>query len=154
MAKNKKIVRKKPKINKGIKSQLLSKEVRQKENIESSLSHNPVWQLSLIDSDGGWGWKKIGKDRWLNLVLPKLRDFEKMTWAEIEGSQSHFINTNSISKDAQKRLADLNLDDLDQVFSLRLQGKPRLIGKRIGYIFQIIWFDFDHEVCPSKKKYT
>ena len=121
-----------------------------------------MWQIGRIDGGGIWGWRTIGKGRWEKEILPKLCNFESMTWAGIEeasggrksGNNSHFVNVDTLSRAAKKRLRDIEMDDIDQLFSLRLAGKIRLYGKRIGRVFQIIWFDFNHEICPSKKRNT
>lgn len=154
MAKKNNKSKKKPKIDSGIKKQLVRKEPRRQVELNNFQNQYPVWQLNLLDKDGKWGWSVIGKNRWEEKILPKLCNFETMNWSEIENSGSHFIDTNIIIKEAQKRLVELNMDDLDQIFSLRLEGRLRLFGKRIGNILQIMWFDFEHEICPSKKKHT
>ncbi len=153
-----------PKIAPTVDRHLAEKEPRQSKSIDLQVveTQTPVWQLCAMDMDADcrWSWCHIGKDRWETKVLPKLRDFEKMTWFEIErasggrtnGTNSHFIDVRQLSKEAQKHLERLKMDDLDQVFSLRLQGEHRIIGKRMGRVLQIIWFDFHHEVCLSRKK--
>lgn len=85
-------------------------------------------------------------------VLSKLRAFETMTWPEIERAGSHYVECSRLIKDAQVRLAELHLDDFDQLFSLRLQGKPRMWGLRIGNVFSVLWWDPEHAICPSIKK--
>ena len=54
-------------------------------------------------------------------------------------------------KDALKRL---KIDDIDSLFSLRLDGTLRIFGIRKQNYLQILWVDQNHEVCPSKKKHT
>lgn len=153
---------KRPHAEEAFLNSLAKKEPRVGFDVEHYRKENPVWQIGKVDDGGKWGWRTIGKDRWENDILPKLKNFESMTWAEIEqasggrssGNNSHFINRDGLAKEAQKRLEELKLDDIDQVFSLRLSGKTRVIGKRIGRVMQIMWFDFNHEVCQSEKKHT
>ena len=80
--------------------------------------------------------------------------FETMKWSEIVVSGSHTIDIGSLSKEAQDRLEDIGQDDLDELFSLRVTGRGRLIGIREMDYFRILWWDPDHKVCPSKKKHT
>jgi hypothetical protein len=54
---------------------------------------------------------------------------------------------------AQKRAKELEWDD-SELFSLRLEGKLRLWGRRGGAILYLLWFDPEHLVCPSRKKDT
>lgn len=152
--------RKKPRIDKNISKVLEHKKPRAPFDVDQALTQHPVWQVGAIDHDGKWGWKKIGKHRWEEKILPKLRDFESMTWADIEraaggrkaGNNSHFVPVNKLIPEAQKRLEYLQMDDIDQLFSLRLEGKVRLYGRRTGRVMKILWFDFDHEIYPISRK--
>ncbi len=112
------------------------------------------WKLSFIDKGGDWGWKKIGHRRWEEEILPKLINFESKPWAEIVGKNNHLIPVSNIIKKAQDRLVKIERDRVEELFSLRLDGKTRLYGIRDRATFKIIWFDFNHEICTSHKKHT
>lgn len=94
----------------------------------------------------------------------KLSEFESKTWDAIEKetygtasgnkSKHHGIKICDLSPKAQKRLKELKLDDIDEVFSLRLEGKLRIIGIRKLNCLSILWIDREHEVCISNKKNT
>lgn len=139
-----------------------SKTVRTKVNTESANKEKPVWQLSLMDSDHDWGWDKIGKDRWVNEILPKLSHFESMTWDEIlkasggrtRGNNNHPVQVGSLIKKAQKRLCDIGQDDIEELFSLRLEGQTRVYGIRQGRVMKLLWFDFNHEIYTVTKRNT
>lgn len=154
------MAKKNPKIDKKIKSQLGKKEPREGVNVRQYLQQTPNWQIRLIDNEGDWSWNKVNQKTWGDDILPKLANYESMTWAEIEqasggrkrGNNSHFVARNKLSKEAQKRLKELKMDDIDELYSLRLAGKPRIIGKRVGNTLQIMWFDFNHEVVATSKK--
>lgn len=89
------------------------------------------------------------------MALDKLSAFETMTWAEIEGANHHFLNPESLSKGATKRLAEIQKDEhQDRLFSLRLKGRARVIGIKYDACLHLLWWDPDHEVAPSKKKHT
>ena len=85
-----------------------------------------------------------------------------MTWQEIEqqsggrskGTNSHPIPVDQLTKEARDRLLELQIDDVDELFSLRLEGKVRVFGVRSGHVMQLLWFDFEHSICESKKKNT
>ena len=104
----------------------------------------------------------ISRSFFMDEIYPKLRDFEKKTWNEIEqetkggegGSKLHEIKIELLSKEAQQRLSELKIDDIDSLFSLRLDGTLRIFGIRKQNYLQILWVDQNHEVCPSKKKHT
>lgn len=90
-------------------------------------------------------------------IFPKLKEFEKKTWYEIESelygnsqrkTKHHFIKVESLPKSSQKRLEEIGINDIEELFSLRLNGKIRLWGIRKFNYFQIIWIDPDHLVYP------
>ncbi|MFI0426702.1 MAG: hypothetical protein ACH34V_07080 [Flavobacterium sp.] len=95
-------------------------------------------------------------------LFPKLKDLESLKWHELEiqtygkhgKSKHHWVSTNQIIKEAKERLIELKLDDYTEIFSIRLTGTNRIWGIRNYNYFQLLWFDFDHEICPSSKRYT
>lgn len=98
----------------------------------------------------------------LTKLFPKLKEYEKLTWDEIEQQQygkegkkkNHPIAKISLIKEAQDRLKELKQDDVDEVYSLRLEGDMRLFGIREDNCLKILWVDSTHEVCESHKKHT
>lgn len=108
-----------------------------------------------MDMDGPFGWNALkGQGIFWQEIFPKLRDFESMTWHEVEGDRHHAISIDRLSKEARVRLEELNLDDIDEIFSLALTGRSRMLGIRDRNVFRVLWWDPDHKVCPSKKKHT
>ena len=93
-------------------------------------------------------------------IVDKLSNYETMTWAEIDGasksakgSRNHFIKVNRMDKRARERLDELHLT-YDEYYSIALTGKARLFGVLESGIFHVLWYDQNHEVCPSVKRYT
>ena len=121
---------------------------------ESAAKKKPIWNLKLFDLEGPWGVCKINKASTLEEIRIKLSNYSTMTWAQIEGDLNHSIEISSCIKKAQKRLIDLQLDDISNLFSFRFSGKKRLYGKKQNEIFFPVWWDPDHEICPSKLKHT
>lgn len=118
--------------------------------------HCPVWQLKILDMEHpAWGWKNLSSAD-LHDVLSKLKNYETMKWKEIRANlqYNHYIPTANVHSDAQKRLRELQLDDFEELFRLRLGGKQRVWGILERYIFKILWWDPDHTVCSSEKKHT
>ncbi len=64
------------------------------------------------------------------------------------------VPAKSICPKAQARLGEIQADDLDELWELRLTGKKRVWGTRTGHIFQVLWWDPHHTVCPAKLKHT
>lgn len=92
-------------------------------------------------------------------IYPKLRHFEENTWLKIEKEQygrkgktkHHSVNISDINPKAQKRLKELKMDDIDELFSLRLTGRIRIWGIRKFSYLKILWFDLEHEIYPVSK---
>ncbi|HWJ26775.1 MAG TPA: hypothetical protein VNS32_09540 [Flavisolibacter sp.] len=90
-------------------------------------------------------------------VFPKLAHFESNNWNVIEKepygkygkTKHHSVAISALIPEAQKRLIELKLDDIEELFSIRLTGKIRIWGIRKLSYLQVLWFDFEHEVCPS-----
>ncbi len=79
-----------------------------------------------------------------------------MTWKEISANPgyNHSVSVSEMIREAQKRLEELNLDDQDELYRLRMNGKLRLWGIRDRNILRLLWWDREHEICPSQKKHT
>lgn len=112
----------------------------------------PSWRFSTVDKNGPFAWP-IGKDKELEIV-GKLHNFDSMEWSEIVGSDHHSISVIKLSNEARDRLTAIQQDDIDEVFSFHLQGKPRIICIRDRNIAKLLWYDPEHKVCPSNKKNT
>lgn len=133
---------------------------RHKEQPDSYFGESPVWKIALADrTHERW---KISEDKFDEDFIKKLIDFEGMTWGQImqssggrrKGTNNHFISVDSFFKEAQQRLSELKLDEHQELFSLRLKGRERLLGLLRDGVFFMIWKDDDHQVCPCPKKHT
>jgi hypothetical protein len=117
------------------------------------INGKPVWRFSSVDKDGPFKWPK-GEQTELDIVS-KLHEFDSMYWSKIEGKHHHFLSESSISTKAKKRLEEIKLEDeIDQLFSFSLQGKPRIIAIRHQDVAILLWYDPEHHVAPSSKKHT
>jgi len=85
-----------------------------------------------------------------------LRDYSRRTWGEISGdtTRDHPATPDDICQAARKRLTDLDLDDVAELFRFRFTGTQRLWGFRDRKYFIVLWWDPDHQVWPSAKKHT
>nr|DAL87925.1 MAG TPA: hypothetical protein [Caudoviricetes sp.] len=123
-------------------------------NPNSYLDKHPVWRFFKSDDNHDkWGLKKFNFN---DQILDYLESVEGMTWKQIKidgKKQNHFVDISKFCREAQKRFSDLCLD-VDELFSLRINGKKRLWGILENGVFSIVWFDPEHEVCPSHKKHT
>ena len=97
--------------------------------------------------------------------MPKLCNFESMTWSEImrasggrsKGNNSHFVKVKSLTPDAKRRLAEIGQDDVSDLFSLRLSATERIYGIRDRRALKLLWYDPHHgnnakAVYPMRKR--
>jgi hypothetical protein len=116
----------------------------------------PSWSFSRVDLEGPWGCGPVD-GAILGGILRRLRDFESMTWAEMQQGRrcaAKEIPVEHLSTEARARLVAIGHDDIDSLWELHLAGKPRLWGIRAQATFHLVWFDLDHEVCPSHLRHT
>lgn len=116
----------------------------------------PSWRLRQVELIGPFGWHTLDRQT-LGHIHSKLCSFESMTWREIlidAKKQNHLIAIDQLCKSAQDRLMELRLDDLDQLLSLRLTGKQRVWGILSDGVATLLWWDPEHEVCPSLLRHT
>jgi hypothetical protein len=122
-------------------------------NVPDYAGQYPLWAFRIVDLGGPWCWSVLGGGA-LREVLQRMRELESMTWHAISETGSHFIETSALSRMARERLVVIQQDDVDQVYSVRVTGRRRIIGIREGGVLRILWWDPEHEVCPSPKKHT
>lgn len=116
-------------------------------NRYSSLSLS--WKLSAIDLGGRWGWAGI-TSRSLLVITQRLKELENKSLYELEQCGSHEMPRSALCKDAQQRLEEIKMDDIDFLFSFRIGKRIRIWGIIEGNIVTVLWHDPRHEVYPMK----
>lgn len=111
------------------------------------------WQFSTMDMTGPFKFCHIRPQTW-GKILDRLKHLDARTWAEVIGERDHPIAVEILSPKAKKRLQEIQRDDIDAVFSFHLEGEPRIVGVRVNNVFQVLWWDPNHEVCPAPLKHT
>ena len=104
--------------------------------IDSSLLNqdvkSPSWRFNRWDKEFTI---KHEREEAVGELLDHLSAYEKMTWGKIKlatggkriGTNSRYLKISDLSKAAQNRAREIKLYE-DEVFSLRINGKHRLIG--------------------------
>jgi hypothetical protein len=117
-----------------------------------------VWKFCFLDFEGQWSWFNLNSKEEITKLKAKLKDFETMTWGQLKqnrkNSRCHPIPKNKLCQDAQKRLRDLKLDDIDELHELVLGGPKRIWGIKHYESICILWWDPEHTVYPVGKKHT
>lgn len=130
-----------------------------KPRIAPDPSHNNhflSWHISLIETVGPFGWHVLELEKLLE-IRGKLGSFEGKTWNEFlvaEKSHNHTVPVDQLCAQARRRLEEIGQDDVHSLISLRLSGRERIWGIRQQHILKILWWDPDHQVCPSAHKHT
>ena len=138
-----------------------ARQVRVSENPGSIFNMTMRWTIEWADRAESWSWgvpRDWGDEQWSADLRPKLEEFGKLTWAEIErqayGNEGkrhrchHPMETCEIGSEALARLVTLERELPDTIFRFRLGNLPRLWGFRIVDQFQVLWFDPTHKVYP------
>ena len=111
-----------------------------------------VWRFSIVDQEGDWGWRRVAGQDWWDDIFPKLQQFESMTWVELmqtsggrsSGNNHHPVTVERLTSRAKRRLRDLGQDDVETLFSLRLDGTRRIYGIRDRRALKLLWYDKFH----------
>lgn len=125
---------------------------------EAYFGKKPVWRLGNMHmrEPDDCGWHLLDGDK-LNDVHLKLVDFERLTWREIlvrDRHRNHAISVTKLVPSARKALGKTPFKDSDEVVSLRLSGAERVFGVMENEVFNVLWWDPDHNVCRAPKKHT
>lgn len=134
-------------------------EVRASVRTDSDAGLKLSWRLGAFDWDGPWGEKSLASMSLPDLLNKQIKSFESMSWSELRDKQHHSIECRRLNKVAKDRLMEIQQDDLDSIFSLRLQGQHRIYGIRDGGALKVLWVDLNHGdnsdcVCRSRKNHT
>jgi hypothetical protein len=113
------------------------------------------WKIGILDKAGPYSWTSCTQEEFWEYIKPRLINYEKMTWQEIfQHDKNHPIKISIIESEAQQRLRELKFDDIEELVSLGITKLARIWGIKDGSCLKILWWDPNHHVCPSHKKYT
>ena len=143
---------KQPKTAKGFP---LSGKIPKTSNLETAYQREIFrWGVDTVQLEGEFGFHLCELRSLFEDVIARLKHFESMTWAEvIPGTGSHEVIFSKIARGAQETIQRIFGDELD-VISLRLGGRPRIFGVRRGAVCSLLFYDPEHQICPSEKKHT
>jgi len=122
-----------------------------------------TWTFRNVDNDGKFAFNPNRNDFNAKDFVEKMLAYSNMTQHEIKNqthdadkSKHHYLeNLDCLSTEARQRIKAKQFEDkTDKLFSLALNNKTRIIGFLDGAEFQVVWYDANHEFCPSPKKHT
>lgn len=144
--------RKKPKVKKSVK-------LRKRPNTggvdpEALDDRVVAWRLGWLDLHGTWGWSNLDAGH-RPALLEQLVAFEAETLHELKRTRrAKIIPVEQISGEAQDRLVEIERDDTDSLWELRIPTTEgwRAWGIAVGAIFYLLWWDPDHTVSKGLPK--
>jgi len=149
------MAKKKKQPKRGVVVSPFAKVPRGAELLDSIRARKFCWRVRDVDWKGPWGWSNSTLEELFWTIIPRLHDYESMTWAEIDGPcGSHSVGIEDLCTEAQDQLKKLGMEELESLFSLRITGERRVWGVKDVAVLQILWWDPKHSVCPSGKKHT
>jgi ribosomal protein L20 len=115
---------------------------------------NLAWSFALLDENGPFGWDQCHSHEKYFEILKRKKNFESMTREELKNTKSHSIETYKLSKAARDRLEELQLDDFEELFSLRINSANRFWCIAHENVMRVLWWDPNHLVYPVEKRNT
>lgn len=119
-------------------------------NVEGPLA----WRFSACDRNGPWAWTSLEPAEKHKEVIERFHEFETKNPGEIRQTGSHSIQLSELIPEALQRLREIKQDDVDELMSFRINGRNRVWCIQDQSVMKVLWWDPDHEVCPSLKKNT
>ncbi len=113
-----------------------------------------MFRLSLLDDGGPWSFAELSGAE-VAQIASFAKNIETLKRGELwnlNGTKQ--IPWESMVSEAQKRAQEIGLDEFDGLVELRLGGTQRLFGLLDRHCFYVVWWDPDHEICPSQKRNT
>jgi len=129
------------------------KKARGKSKIE--VKNKISWCFSRMDvgEEARWSVKKVDLNYFWESMFEKIKNYESQTIAELNMLQhNRNMPITGLCREAQNRLIELKQDDIDEIYHIEFDGMKRLWGIFDGSIFRIVWWDPDHEICPSRRR--
>lgn len=109
-------------------------------------------KISLVFQylDDGKNWRIDGADCDCDGLgmLRFLKSMESRHWNDVHRARrrDHPIPLSSLERAARDRLAELRMDDLDELWSFHLDQIGRVWGYRFEHELRLLWLDMDHQV--------
>lgn len=121
-------------------------------DVDKIYDQHPAWRISKLERGGPFGWRGVSAEKLLE-ICGKLAELEAVTWREIlmtRKKQNHHIAIEDLGPEARRALRRA-FPDVDEVLSLHLTGKNRVLGVLQGSVMLIVWWDEGHQFCPTDK---
>jgi len=113
----------------------------------------PEFRAGSLDMDGPWGWRHFDTEH-MQEMFHRIFDAQKLTWQTLREGGSHLVEISALIPEARKRLDQIAQGVPDSLYSLRVCNRKRIWSIKKANVLWLLWWDPNHEVCPSYKKHT
>lgn len=121
-----------------------------------------TWCTTRADIKDSWSWGESRawlQDEWDNVIHPPFKNFENLTWQEIDRLSSdtghkmhHGHEVGELIPEAGQRWKELDLYQYESAFRFRLGNTERVWGFIVQAHFHIVWWDRKHSIYPTEPK--
>lgn len=126
-----------------------TKTARRLKNPDAYELSNFRWRVldEFIDyEDEEWGWDKVDIREFFQKLLPRLHEYETMTWQELLQRQScHYSPVDTLNPQAQNKLKQ-KYPQYDIFHQIDMYQPCRLLGIRDGVYFYLVWHIPHHNI--------
>jgi hypothetical protein len=109
------------------------------------------WRVRHVQMATPYGWRELSPEQ-IVYVQSKLSAFESMTWKEIfvdAKKQNHAIEVGDLKCDKARKWMESNMKGQPTLWTLRFTGKQRVWGIFSEGAYQIVFWDPEHQICPT-----
>lgn len=119
--------------------------------------------FASADREGEWSWGQHrnwcspdNSDENACSVRAAMIQMSGLYWHEIHSQTTggkdrhhkhHSQELESICEEAQARWKEIEREE-DELFRFRIAGKQRIWGYREGHVFNVVWWDPEHQIYP------
>ncbi len=117
-----------------------------KQEVEAIETKNFRWRILpdyLEFSNSSFGWDKLTSDKILKVIIPRLHDFETLTWGEAQ-KRKHFHPWKVSDLDNPLKTLAKN-KGYDRLYQIDIEKACRIYGIKNGDIFFCVWYDPTHK---------
>lgn len=124
-------------------------------------SAKPTWRFNRIESSQNYPFPDDAKT--LYSIFKKLASYETMTVSEIENDRSNHSGPYDLSDERildkldKKVLEEINQKriNIDQIHRFTIHGSQRVYALSFTRgVYELIWWDPNHQIYPLPKKHT
>lgn len=126
----------------------------------SRFSSRISWCCTNADLKDSWSWGELrawDPKEWDEIIHPPFKEFEKLTWQEVDSHSSdsghkkhHSHDVADLCQEAQERWKALDFEQFDTIFRFRIGNVERVWGFILQAHFYIVWWDRRHNIYPTE----